>query len=176
MSGSGDRLIAQPVGHVEGVDRGPLHGIPYAAKDLFDVRGLPTTAGSRLLADALADDDAAVVRRLTERGMVLLGKTNPACENFPAANGGEMAAMIPLVVPTILLGIFPALLLATNIVCVNLAAMTTFVARGVRPVTWWEGEQASRATSRAYLIWATALVLLIAAAAYLSTEDKKPLG
>ncbi|TFH49919.1 MAG: hypothetical protein E4H01_03325, partial [Lysobacterales bacterium] len=41
-----------------GLDFGPLHGIPYAAKDLFDVRGLPTTAGTRLLADNIADADA----------------------------------------------------------------------------------------------------------------------
>ncbi|MHC4960083.1 MAG: complex I subunit 4 family protein [Planctomycetota bacterium] len=42
---------------------------------------------------------------------VLLGKTNPACESFPDANKSELIAMIPLVVPTILLGIFPALLM-----------------------------------------------------------------
>ncbi|NIM29660.1 MAG: amidase [Gammaproteobacteria bacterium] len=58
-----------------GQDLGPLHGIPYAAKDLFDVRGLPTTAGTRLLADNIADDDSAAVARLARAGMVLLGKT-----------------------------------------------------------------------------------------------------
>jgi aspartyl-tRNA(Asn)/glutamyl-tRNA(Gln) amidotransferase subunit A len=58
-----------------GQDLGPLHGIPYAAKDLFDVRGLPTTAGTRLLADNIANDDSAVVARLARAGMILLGKT-----------------------------------------------------------------------------------------------------
>ncbi|MDX1431696.1 MAG: amidase [Gammaproteobacteria bacterium] len=58
-----------------GVDLGPLHGIPYAAKDLFDVRGLATTAGTRLLADNVAADDAAVITRLARAGMILLGKT-----------------------------------------------------------------------------------------------------
>lgn len=58
-----------------GQDLGPLHGIPYAAKDLFDVRGLPTTAGTHLLADNIAGADAAVVGRLARAGMVLLGKT-----------------------------------------------------------------------------------------------------
>ena len=58
-----------------GQDLGPLHGIPYAAKDLFDVKGLPTTAGTRLLAGNLAAADCAVVRRLAGAGMVLLGKT-----------------------------------------------------------------------------------------------------
>jgi aspartyl-tRNA(Asn)/glutamyl-tRNA(Gln) amidotransferase subunit A len=59
-----------------GQDRGPLHGIPYVAKDLFDVRGWPTTAGTRLLAGNVAARDAAVVRRLAAAGMVLLGKTH----------------------------------------------------------------------------------------------------
>ena len=58
-----------------GQDLGPLHGIPYAAKDLFDVRDMPTTAGTRLLAGNVAKEDAAVVRRLAGAGMVLIGKT-----------------------------------------------------------------------------------------------------
>src|SRR5215471_6350372 len=59
-----------------GQDMGPLHGIPYAVKDLIDVQGLPTTAGSNLLLDNIASTDATVVRRLTQAGMVLLGKAN----------------------------------------------------------------------------------------------------
>jgi aspartyl-tRNA(Asn)/glutamyl-tRNA(Gln) amidotransferase subunit A len=58
-----------------GQDLGPLHGIPYAAKDLFDVRGLPTTAGTRLLADNIARADSTAVARLARAGMILLGKT-----------------------------------------------------------------------------------------------------
>jgi aspartyl-tRNA(Asn)/glutamyl-tRNA(Gln) amidotransferase subunit A len=59
-----------------GRDVGPLHGIPYAAKDLFDVRGLPTTAGSNLLQENIATADATVIRRLNQAGMILLGKTH----------------------------------------------------------------------------------------------------
>ncbi len=59
-----------------GIDLGPLHGIPYVTKDLFDVAGLPTTAGSRTLEDNIATNDATVTRRLAAAGMVLLGKTN----------------------------------------------------------------------------------------------------
>lgn len=59
-----------------GRDFGPLHGIPYSAKDLFDVRGLPTTAGSSLLQKNTAAEDAAVIEKLARSGMVLLGKTN----------------------------------------------------------------------------------------------------
>ena len=58
-----------------GIDLGPLHGIPYVAKDLYDVAGLPTTAGTRLLADNVPDADCTVVDRLARAGMVLLGKT-----------------------------------------------------------------------------------------------------
>ncbi len=58
-----------------GQDLGPLHGIPYAAKDLYDVKGLPTTAGTRLLANNVAREDCPVVQKLAAAGMVLLGKT-----------------------------------------------------------------------------------------------------
>jgi aspartyl-tRNA(Asn)/glutamyl-tRNA(Gln) amidotransferase subunit A len=59
-----------------GSSRGPLHGIPYAVKDLFDVAGLATMAGCRLLADRIADRDCAAVRRSAAAGMVLIGKTH----------------------------------------------------------------------------------------------------
>ena len=54
---------------------GPLHGIPYGVKDIFDVAGLPTTGGSRTLGDAPAEEDCEVTRRLREAGMIVLGKT-----------------------------------------------------------------------------------------------------
>ena len=59
-----------------GIDLGPLHGIPFAVKDLYDVAGLPTSAGCRLLEDRVAQADATAFRRLARAGMVLLGKTN----------------------------------------------------------------------------------------------------
>lgn len=59
-----------------GHDLGPLHGIPYAVKDLYDVKGLATTAGTRLLAENVASEDATAVRRLAAAGMVLVGKTH----------------------------------------------------------------------------------------------------
>jgi aspartyl-tRNA(Asn)/glutamyl-tRNA(Gln) amidotransferase subunit A len=59
-----------------GQDLGLLHGIPYAVKDLYDVRGFPTTAGTSLLEANIASQDAHVVRRLAQAGMILLGKTN----------------------------------------------------------------------------------------------------
>lgn len=59
-----------------GHDLGPLHGVPYAVKDLYDVKGWPTTAGTRLLADNVAAQDSTAVRRLAAAGMVLVGKTH----------------------------------------------------------------------------------------------------
>ncbi len=58
----------------EGRWRGPLHGIPWGAKDLLAVAGSPTTWGSRPFADQVIDADATVVRRLDEAGAVLLAK------------------------------------------------------------------------------------------------------
>jgi amidase len=54
--------------------RGPLHGVPIAVKDLCDVAGAPTTAGTRVMASRVADRDATVVARLRSAGAVLLGK------------------------------------------------------------------------------------------------------
>jgi aspartyl-tRNA(Asn)/glutamyl-tRNA(Gln) amidotransferase subunit A len=52
----------------------PLAGVPFAVKDLIDVKGVPTTCGSKVFAKHTAKDDAVVVRRLVEAGAVLLGK------------------------------------------------------------------------------------------------------
>ena len=64
--------------------RGPMHGMPYALKDIFDVAGLPTTCHSKLRMNHRATADATVVRRLREAGAVLLGKLS--LHEF--ANGG----------------------------------------------------------------------------------------
>lgn len=56
---------------------GQFAGIPFAAKDLFDVKGEVTTAGSIVLKDApAAEHNAAVVQNLLDAGMILIGKTN----------------------------------------------------------------------------------------------------
>lgn len=59
-----------------GRDLGPLQGIPLAVKDLLDVAGMPTCAGFGLLGQRAASRDAAVVRRLSQAGMVFVGKTH----------------------------------------------------------------------------------------------------
>jgi len=56
--------------------RGPLHGVPISLKDLIDMRGVPTTAASRVRDGHVATADAPVVTRLREAGAVIVGKTN----------------------------------------------------------------------------------------------------
>jgi len=57
-----------------GKRRGPLHGVPYGAKDLFDTAGIRTSWGTVALRDRVPAKDATVVRKLREAGAVLLGK------------------------------------------------------------------------------------------------------
>lgn len=54
--------------------RGPLHGIPYAAKDLLAVKGIPTTWGAKPFANQVFDYNATVIEHLHNVGAVLLGK------------------------------------------------------------------------------------------------------
>lgn len=59
-----------------GRDRGPLHGVPVAIKDLIDMAGVPTTFASRAGSPRMAETDAVVVRNLKEASAIILGKTN----------------------------------------------------------------------------------------------------
>lgn len=67
-----------------GRDVGPLQGIPYAVKDIYDVAGMATTCQSRVQAGHVAARDSAVVARLRAGGAVLLGKL----DTFEFALGG----------------------------------------------------------------------------------------
>jgi len=55
---------------------GPLHGVPFTAKDIFNTAGLPTTTGLRMLRSRIPDHDATVVARMRRAGAILIGKTN----------------------------------------------------------------------------------------------------
>lgn len=59
----------------EGRFRGPLHGVPLGIKDIIDVAGLPTEAGSPLRKGQIANEDAPVVASLRQAGAIILGKT-----------------------------------------------------------------------------------------------------
>jgi len=63
---------------VSGQPLGPLHGVPYALKDLYDTAGVRTTGGSRILAERVPARDATVAQRLGAAGAILLGKLNMA--------------------------------------------------------------------------------------------------
>lgn len=65
---------------VQGNYRGALHGIPIAVKDNMYFKGIPTEAGSKVMAGFIPDYDATVVRRLRDAGAILIGKT--VCHEF----------------------------------------------------------------------------------------------
>ena len=54
----------------------PLYGIPLAVKDLYDTKGIRTTAGSRFFADNIPQEDAVVVQKMKRAGVQIVGKTN----------------------------------------------------------------------------------------------------
>jgi aspartyl-tRNA(Asn)/glutamyl-tRNA(Gln) amidotransferase subunit A len=56
--------------------RGPLHGVPVSIKDMFEMAGVLTTGGSKILAEWVPETDAALVERLRAAGAIILGKTN----------------------------------------------------------------------------------------------------
>ena len=79
-----------------------------------------------------------------------------------------VALLPPLVTCGILLGCGQwqlaagaGLLFATNLICVNLAGVITFLVQGIRPLWWWEKERAKKATRRAMIIWVICLIVLV---------------
>jgi amidase len=69
-------LLAQAAEYDARAPRGPLHGLPMAVKDLEAVAGLPTTQGSPLFRDHVAEADSLMVARLRAAGAIVIGKTN----------------------------------------------------------------------------------------------------
>lgn len=98
----------------------PLHGIPFGIKDIIDVKGLATTASSRVLAGNIAGSDAPIVEMLRGSGCVVLGKTNthefaygvvsaPTAnpwdqEHIPGGSSGGSAAAVSAGMSTAALG------------------------------------------------------------------------
>jgi aspartyl-tRNA(Asn)/glutamyl-tRNA(Gln) amidotransferase subunit A len=73
--------------------RGPLHGIPIAFKDLIDVAGVKTTAGSNQFLNRVATEDAAIVKLLKAAGAVIVGKNN--LQEFAFGGSGIISAFGP---------------------------------------------------------------------------------
>jgi uncharacterized hydrophobic protein (TIGR00341 family) len=115
-----------------------------------------TDVGFSSVALALAAGAAAVLSLTTGLPSVLVGVMVAVALLPPAATLGL----------TVGHGRFDlaggaALLLAVNIVCVNLASKVVFLVRGIRPRTWWEKEKARRANVIYLLIWAITLAVLV---------------
>ena len=123
---AGARATAQRLAHdvAHGILRGPLHGVPVGVKDIFYAAGLPTEAGSKVLAGFVPAYDATSVARLKQAGAMLLGKLhttefatydpaptrnpwNLACTPGGSSSGSAAAVaarMIPLALGTQTIG------------------------------------------------------------------------
>lgn len=76
--------------NARGISVGPLHGLPFSVKDIFDTQGIISSAGLEERADFIPQQDAVVVKRLKDAGAILLGKTN--CP--PEGAGGESVNLV----------------------------------------------------------------------------------
>jgi aspartyl-tRNA(Asn)/glutamyl-tRNA(Gln) amidotransferase subunit A len=78
----------------EGENPGPLAGVPYTAKDIFTVRGIRSTAGSKILSNYVSPYSATVVERMEVAGSVMLGKVN--LDEFTYGSSSESSAYKPV--------------------------------------------------------------------------------
>jgi aspartyl-tRNA(Asn)/glutamyl-tRNA(Gln) amidotransferase subunit A len=80
-----------------GNDRGPLHGVPFSIKDLLDIRGVATTAASRVREGYVAERDAPCIAHLRQAGAIFIGKTN--LHEFAFGTTNEDSAFGPALNP-----------------------------------------------------------------------------
>jgi len=92
-----ERAMAQAVEvdrkMVAGEDPGSLAGVPLAVKDIFCVRGTPSTAGSKILENFIAPYSATPVDRLESAGAIMIGKVN--LDEFTFGSSSESSAFLP---------------------------------------------------------------------------------
>lgn len=117
-----------------------------------------TTVGLDSVALALASGAAAALSLTTGLSSVLVGVMVAVALLPPAVTLGLMLGH-----GEIGLAAGAGLLLAINIVCVNLASKVVFFVKGIRPRTWWQKEKAKRAMAVYILVWLATLVMLVLA-------------
>jgi len=78
----------------DGNDPGPLAGVPYTAKDIFTIKGIRSTAGSKILSNYVSPYSATVVERMEDAGAVMLGKVN--LDEFTYGSSSESSAFKPV--------------------------------------------------------------------------------
>lgn len=136
-------------------DAGP--GIPEIASR--------TSAGLSDIILALAAGCAAVLAFTTGASATVIGVMVAVALLPPLAASGLMLGA----------GYFSSaasafLLFITNIICINLAGVTTFFLQGVSPRDWWEADRAKKSTRKAFLLW-TIILVVLAAVIYLMQTD-----
>jgi uncharacterized hydrophobic protein (TIGR00341 family) len=135
------------------------------------------SAGAGLLLGLPEVTHELALRSVTSYSDIILAMVSGAAGiitvtlGVPTSLVGVMVALSllpPLIAGGLFLGagLFPeaggaVLLFAANIICLNLAGVGTFLAQGIRPLSWWDKERAKKATLRAALIWTALLAALI---------------
>jgi len=71
-----DDILAEAKAADDAPPKGPLHGLPFAIKDLTETKGIRTTYGSPIFADNIPDADSLMVQRIRNAGAIIIGKTN----------------------------------------------------------------------------------------------------
>ncbi len=140
-------LLAVAVSTILGI----LWPFPLTSPELLS----RTDAGLDSIALAFASGAAAALSLSTGLPSVLVGVMVAVALLPPAATFGLMLGHAEVD-----LAMGAALLLAVNVVCVNLACKLVFLIKGIRPRTWWEKEKASKAMRRYIFVWVVTLVLL----------------
>ena len=138
--------------------------------------GLAVVLGIVLDVDPAAGEIAARTRASMSDIVLALASGSAGVLAFTTGVSGTLigvmvavALLPPLTVSGLLLGsghlhsaFFAFLLFLTNIICINLAGIVTFLIRGVSPRTWWEADKAKKSTRRALITWSVTLGLLTA--------------
>lgn len=153
----GARAAARQLGDevARGSLRGPLHGVPFAVKDIFYSAGLPTEAGSKVYGGFVPEYDATTVARLKQAGGILLGKVqttefanlDPAPTRNPwnlahtpgGSSSGSAAAVAARMVPVALASQTGGSTLRPASYCGIVGLKPTFgrvSLHGVVPVAW----------------------------------------